>query len=86
MTMIHLRVRHLPRIGFLGRRRPVQIEVDPWPPGWVRSPVTTERAYTLIKPLIGWDEAMLLLQRARREWTGGTGPWVSAFTGVVSQE
>lgn len=84
--MIHLRVRHLPRIGFLGRLRPVQIEVDPWPPDWARSPVTTERAYTLIRPLVGWDEAMLVLQRARREWTGGTGPWVSAFTGVVSEE
>lgn len=76
-----VRMRRLANTGLL-RLKP-SFEIEYTAPGddaptWTQ---TTSTPYTVLKPLIGWDEAALLEQAATKGWTAGqTGAWQVAFS------
>lgn len=80
------RVRRLANRGLLGRKAVYEVEI--WYAGDDASTSSTRSItstpYSLLKPLIGWDEAALVERRAREAWDGGAGPWVEAYTGRVT--
>ena len=80
-----VRVRRLPRSGLFGR--PVyEIETATSPDGASRRTRITSQPYPLLRPVLGWDEAILVVQRAHDAWRGGVGPWCAAFSGELSDE
>lgn len=79
-----VRVRRLPNKGIT--RRPVfEVEIHSTSDPTVTSSVTTD-AYSLLRPIIGWDEAALVAVRASRLWRGGTGPWCTAISGGTESD
>lgn len=79
------RVRRLPDAGRWCRRKVTEIEYRQ-AGGSSTTRVTTSQPYGILKPLLGWDEAALVVSRSDKAWTGGVGPWVEAFTGTISPE
>lgn len=86
VSMSRVRVRRLSNAGPLGWGRTFDVEVQPTPSDWDSPTVRTHRPYRLLRDLVGWEEASLVVRRASEAWQGGTGPWVTALTGVESDQ
>ncbi len=85
MSLAHVRVRRLPNKGLFGLRRVFEVE-SAASPGDSPTRSTTTRPSEVVEPLLGWDEAALVVRRASEAWHGGTGPWCSGLSGELSEE
>ena len=85
MSLPRVRARRLPNEGLWGRRKVTEVECQL--EGETSSTrIVTSKPFDILTPILGWDEAALLVSRSDEAWTGGVGPWVDAYTGGVSPD
>lgn len=84
MSLPNVRVRRLAGKGPFGLRRVFEVEYSQRPDD-ATTTTTTTRPSDVIKPLLGWDEASLVVRRASEAWRGGTGPWCAGLTGEIEE-